>query len=91
MSRSPLLTSLLLSIGLIGTSAQSAELAYADRVTDFSQMGTLSLQGIPGAPQDVERTIAHQADQRGARYYRILSMRESDSQPGWHATVALYR
>lgn len=91
MSRSPLLTSLLLSIGLIGTAAQSAEYAQADQVTDFNQMDLLSLQDILGDPQDVERTIAHQADRRGASYYRILSMREEEGQMGWRATAALYR
>ncbi|ACY83209.1 DUF1471 domain-containing protein [Edwardsiella piscicida] len=91
MSRSPLLTSLLFSIGLIGTSAQSAEYARADLVTDLSRMGMISLRGIVGNPQDVERRIAHQADQRGARYYRILHMWESDGQQGWQATAALYR
>ena len=48
MNRSPVLTTLLLSIGLISATAQSAENVNADLTTGLNQVGVISVQGIVG-------------------------------------------
>ena len=45
MNRSPVLTTLLLSIGLISATAQSAENVNADLTTGLNQVGVISVQG----------------------------------------------
>lgn len=90
MNRSPVLTTLLLSIGLISATAQSAENVNADLTTGLNQVGVISVQGVVGEPHDVERLIALKADEQGASYYRILSMNENMPQHTWHVTAALY-
>ena len=90
MTRSAALTALLLSMGLLSASAQSAELAPADRVTPLSEIAEITLNNLSGSPQDVEQLIAQQADEHGASYYRILRMEEQAHQPGWRASAILY-
>ena len=74
MKRSLALTSLLLSAGLMSTTAQSAEFASADCVTGLNEIGLISVTNISGSPQDVERVIALKADEQGASWYRIVQM-----------------
>ena len=76
MKRSTALTSLLLSVGLLSTGAQSAELAPADRVTPLSEIAEITFNDLPGSPQEAEQAIARTAGQHGASYYRILRMEE---------------
>ncbi|OKP49505.1 hypothetical protein A8A12_14885 [Serratia marcescens] len=90
MKRSTALTSLLLSMGLLSTGAQSAELAPADRVTPLSEIAEITFNDLPGSPQEAELAIARTADQHGASYYRILSMEEQAHPPGWRASAILY-
>jgi hypothetical protein len=90
MKRSTTLTSLLLSVGLLSASAQSAELAPADRVTPLSEIAEITLNNLPACPQAVEQVIARKADEHGASYYRILSMEEQAHQPGWRASAIFY-
>lgn len=52
------LSSLLLSAGLVSTTAQSAEFASADCVTGLNEIGLISVSNVAGNPQDVERIIA---------------------------------
>lgn len=91
MQRSAVLTSLLLSIGLLASTAQAADAVTADRATGMSQVGTVTVQGIIGSPQDVENAVAKKAQSRGASYYRIITMQDSANQRSWHATAAIYR
>lgn len=90
MKRSAALTTLLLSVGLLTVSAQSAELAPADRVTPLSEIAKITLNNLSGSPQDVEQVIARKADEHGASYYRILQMEEQAHQPGWRASAIFY-
>jgi len=90
MTRSAALTALLLSMGLLSASAQSAALAPADRVTPLSEIAEITLNNLSGSPQDVEQLIARKADEHGASYYRILKMEEQAHQPGWRASAILY-
>ncbi|WP_199635609.1 DUF1471 domain-containing protein [Serratia sp. PAMC26656] len=90
MKRSAALTTLLLSVGLLTVSAQSAELAPADRVTPLSEIAQITLNNLSGSPQDVEQVIARKADEHGASYYRILHMEEQAHQPGWRASAIFY-
>ena len=57
MKRTLALTSLLLSAGLVSTTAQSAEFASADCVTGLNEIGQISVNNISGSPQDVERVV----------------------------------
>lgn len=68
------LSSLLLSAGLVSTTAQSAEFASADCVTGLNEIGLISVSNVAGNPQDVERIIALKADEQGASWYRIIQM-----------------
>jgi hypothetical protein len=61
MKRSTALTSLLLSMGLLSTGAQSAELAPADRVTPLSEIAEITFNDLPGSPQEAELAIARTA------------------------------
>lgn len=73
MKRTLALTTLLLSAGLLSTTAQSAEFASADCVTGLNEIGQISVNNITGSPQDVERVVALKADEQGAS--RIASSR----------------
>ena len=90
MKRSFALTSLLLSAGLINTTAQSAENVCADQVTGFNEIGVLSLHGLSGSPQDIERIVALTADEQGASFYRIIQLEENNSADDWSVQAIFY-
>lgn len=90
MKQSLALTSLLLSVGLITTSAQSAENASADRVTGLNEIGTISVSDVMGSAQEVERIIAWKADEQGAAYYRIVQMHETARADSWQVQAIIY-
>ncbi|MDJ3479344.1 DUF1471 family protease activator YjfN [Salmonella enterica] len=79
------LSSLLLSAGLVSTTAQSAEFASADCVTGLNEIGLISVN-----PQDVERIIALKADEQGASWYRIIQMYEEQQPDNWRVQAILY-
>ncbi|EKC1742772.1 DUF1471 domain-containing protein [Salmonella enterica] len=87
------LSSLLLSAGLVSTTAQSAEFASADCVTGLNEIGLISVSNIAGNPQDVERIIALialKADEQGASWYRIIQMYEEQQSDNWRVQAILY-
>lgn len=90
MKRSLALTTLLLSVGLITTSAQSADNACADRVTGLNEIGLISVNNISGSVQDVERIIALKADEQGASWYRIVQMQENQNPDNWRVQAIIY-
>ena len=90
MKRSMALTSLLLSAGLITTSAQSAEDVSADRVTGLNEIGVIAVNSVSGSPQDVERVIAMKADEQGASYYRIVQMQKNPRADNWQVKAIIY-
>lgn len=90
MKRSLALTSLLLSAGLVSTTAQSADFASADRVTGFNEIGLISMNNISGSIQDIERVIALKADEQGASWYRIIRMQEESHVDRWQVQAILY-
>ena len=90
MKRTLALTSLLLSAGLMSTTAQSAEFASADCVTGLNEIGLISVNNISGSPQDVERVIAFKADEQGASWYRIVQMQEDRYADQWRVQAILY-
>ena len=57
MKQSLALSSLLLTAGLVSTTAQSAEFASADCVTGLNEIGLISVSNISGNPQDVRKRI----------------------------------
>ena len=87
MKRTLALTSLLLSAGLVSTTAQSAEFASADCVTGLNEIGQISVNNISGSPQDVERVVALKAD---ASWYRIIQMQEDNHIDHWRVQAILY-
>ena len=90
MKRSLALKSLLLSTGLLRTSAQPAEFASADCVTGLNEIGLISVNNVSGSPQDVERVIALKADEQGASWYRIIKMQEENHVNNWRVQAILY-
>ena len=90
MKRSLALSSLLLSAGLLSTTAQSAEYASADCVTGLNEIGLISVNDISGSQQDVERVIALKADEQGASWYRIIQMQEDIHVDRWRVQAILY-
>lgn len=90
MKRSFAMTSLLLSAGLINTTAQSAEFVSADRVTGFNEIGVFSLHGLNGSPQDIERIVALKADEHGASFYRITQLQEDLNANNWNVQAIFY-
>ena len=54
MKQSLALSSLLLTAGLVSTTAQSAEFASADCVTGLNEIGLISVSNISGNPQDAQ-------------------------------------
>lgn len=90
MKQSLALTSLLISVGLITTSAESAENACADRVTGLNEIGQISVNNIFGSMQEVERVIAWKADEQGASYYRIVHMQENTHPDNWRVQAIIY-
>lgn len=90
MKRSLALNSLLLSTGLLNTTAQSAEFASADCVTGLNEIGLISVSNVTGSLQDVERVIALKADEQGASWYRIVKMQEDQRVDNWRVQAILY-
>lgn len=90
MNQSLALSSLLLTVGLISTTAQSAEFASADCVTGLNEIGLISVSNISGNPQDVERIVALKADEQGASWYRIVQMYEEQQPDNWRVQAILY-
>ena len=90
MKRTLALTSLLLSAGLVSTTAQSAEFASADCVTGLNEIGLISVNNISGSQQDVEHAIAVKADEQGASWYRIVQMYEEPQPDSWRVQAILY-
>lgn len=90
MKRSLALTTLLLSVGLITTSAQSTDNACADRVTGLNEIGLISVNNISASVQDVERIIALKADEQGASWYRIVQMQENQNPDNWRVQAIIY-
>ena len=90
MKQTLALSSLLLSAGLVGTTAQSAEFASADCVTGLNEIGQISVSNISGDPQDVERIVALKADEQGASWYRIITMYEDQQPDNWRVQAILY-
>ena len=90
MKRSLALTSLLLSVGMISTTAQSAEFASADCVTGLNEIGLISVNNVSGSPQEVERVIALKADEQGASWNRIIQMQEEQRVDNWRVQAILY-
>ena len=90
LKRTLALTSLLLSAGLVSTTAQSAEFASADCVTGLNEIGQISVSNISGDPQDVERIVALKADEQGASWYRIITMYEDQQPDNWRVQAILY-
>ncbi|MBK4411673.1 DUF1471 family protease activator YjfN [Enterobacter hormaechei] len=90
MKRTLALTTLLLSAGLLSTTAQSAEFASADCVTGLNEIGQISVNNIAGSPQDVERVVALKADEQGASWYRIVQMQEDHHVNHWRVQAILY-
>ncbi len=84
------LSSLLLSAGMVDTTAQSAEFASADCVTGLNEIGQISVSNIAGNPQDVERVVALKADEQGASWYRIIQMYEEQQPDNWRVQAILY-
>ncbi len=90
MKQSLALTSLLLSAGLVSTTAQSADFASADCVTGLNEIGLISVNNIAGSVQDIERVIALKADEQGASWYRIIRMQEESHVDRWQVQAILY-
>lgn len=90
MKQSLALSSLLLTAGLVSTTAQSAEFASADCVTGLNEIGLISVSNICGNPQDVERIVALKADEQGASWYRIVQMYEEQQPDNWRVQAILY-
>ena len=88
MKRTLALTTLLLSAGLLSTTAQSAE--FASAVTGLNEIGQISVNNITGSPQDVERVVALKADEQGASWYRIVQMQEDHHVNHWRVQAILY-
>ncbi|WP_039055520.1 DUF1471 family protease activator YjfN [Enterobacter sp. Bisph1] len=90
MKRSLALNMLLLSTGLLSTTAQPAEFASADCVTGLNEIGLISVSNVTGSLQDVERVIALKADEQGASWYRIVQMQEDQRVDNWRVQAILY-
>lgn len=90
MKQSLALNALLLSAGMLHTTAQSAEFACADRVTGLNEIGLISVDNIAGSQQDVERVIALKAHEQGASWYRIIRMQEAMQVDSWQVQAILY-
>ncbi|ANI84842.2 Protein of unknown function [Kosakonia sacchari] len=90
MKRSLAVNSLLLSTGMLNTTAQPAEFASADCVTGLNEIGLISVNNVSGSLQDVERVIALKADEQGASWYRIVRMQEDQRVDNWRVQAILY-
>lgn len=87
----PILTPCCLALSLLAQNAQAAEAVSAAKAAQLTPIGSVYLQGVPGSPQQVDTLVARQATAKGAAYYRIHSVQESQSKSNWHATATLYR
>ncbi|MTD41249.1 DUF1471 domain-containing protein [Erwinia sp. CPCC 100877] len=84
------LPAVLSSVGLITPFARSAEEARADRVTGLNEIGTIWVNALSEDMQDMEHIVAQKADERGASYYRIVRVQESQQPDNWRVQAILY-
>ncbi|CNH89588.1 peroxide/acid stress response protein YhcN [Yersinia pekkanenii] len=76
----------LLSVIAFGASAaESINTAQASKMTD---LGSISVSGVTGAPSDIEQAVANKAESEGATAYKIIGMRADNN---WHATAKIYK
>ena len=90
MKRSLASNTLLLSTGVLNTTARPAEFACADCVTGLNEIGLISVNNVSGTLQDVEQVIASKADEQGASWYRIIRMQEEKQGNYWRVLAILY-
>lgn len=53
------------------------------------RLGSISTQ-VRGSPDDAERSLAAEANKRGAVYYQIIMVDETVTPGYWYATAILY-
>ncbi|MEE3661230.1 biofilm peroxide resistance protein BsmA [Brenneria sp. g21c3] len=70
--------------------AEQAQLINYAQTSTLKKIGTASVT-VYGSPDDADRAIQRQADEKGARYYTIV-MKSETSHPGvWFSRAVLYR
>lgn len=69
---------------------EQARLINYAQTSTLEKIGTASVT-LYGSPDDADRAIQRQADEKGARYYTIV-LKDETSYPGiWFARAVLYR
>ncbi|MFC3396574.1 biofilm peroxide resistance protein BsmA [Brenneria rubrifaciens] len=70
---------------------EQAQLIGYAQTTTLKKIGTVSVT-VSGGPDDADRAIQRQADEKGARYYTIVMKSEKTTLPGtWFSRAVLYR
>lgn len=73
---------------VIAFGASAAESVNNAQTNSLTDMGTISVSGITGAPSEITQALADKADSKGATAYKIIEMRQEN---GWHATAKIYK
>lgn len=71
--------------------AKQAQLITYAQTSTLEKIGTAAVT-VNGSPDDADRAIQRQADEKGARYYTIVMKTEKRHFPSiWNARAVLYR
>ncbi|AEF43562.1 protein of unknown function DUF1471 [Serratia sp. AS12] len=68
--------------------ASAATLITNDQAGDLQSVGTITANGVAGAPSDIRQALSDKADKQGAKAYRVIEAYENGN---WHATAEIYK
>ncbi|MEN5018294.1 peroxide/acid stress response protein YhcN [Erwinia sp. Eh17-17] len=78
----------LASVLSFGASAASLVTSQQVASQNLQSVGTISVNGVAGAPMDIRHKLSEKADQQGATSYRVIEARNDGN---YHATAELYK
>ncbi|MGE9550906.1 DUF1471 domain-containing protein [Erwinia amylovora] len=72
-------------------SALAATEVTTVQTSQLQNMGTVSVSGVRGSPDDALRQVKRKAEDMGASRYRIIGVDTPGNSSLWRATAEIYR
>lgn len=68
--------------------AFAAQPVTQDQAQNLQSVGMISVSGVAGAPSDIRQALSAKADEKGAKAFRVIEVREEGN---FHATAEIYQ
>ncbi|MBW7982800.1 peroxide/acid stress response protein YhcN [Enterobacillus tribolii] len=75
-------------LSMLSFGAFAAESVSSSQAESMQSMGTITVNGVDGAPSDIKAELSAKADKMGATAYHITEARIDGN---YHATAEIYR